>query len=1137
MNPLEQLKIKPTVEPYKPVGIKIQPVKIAVKITQEINPEFDRTTLKKNITTKELSTIILPKKNTPLIVPTGLVPTGLVPTGLVKKPKKLKKLVILEEDEENEKNEENEKKSEEINTITIKKPKTKTKTIFTLPQENWTTLDNNDIAERLPLKREHINVKVSNYYMNNREIFVNFINSLFEPYKSELENTEAISCENIKNNSGEFSLLTHQKIVRDYMNLYTPYRGLFLFFGLGTGKTLSSIAIAEGMKSSKKIIVMTPASLRKNYIEELKKGGDPLYKKNQFWEWISLENNPTVLETLSSVLNLSKEYIQKKKGAWLVNIKKPSNYFDLTKEQTQKLDEQLNEMIINKYTFINYNGIRRSAFGEMTDNFEKNMFDNSVVIIDEVHNFISRIVNKLGKEKPVPFNNRGIKERIPLALFLILYEQLLSANNVRIVFLTGTPIINYPHEIGVLFNILRGYIKTWEIPLTIKTSNKIDQSYFQRLFLEEDKIVDYIEYSPTSKTLFITRNPFGFKNKIKKDTTRDQKPVAYKGVVINQEKMDKDIDDNTFERHILRILESQNIEVNQYNIKIHNYKALPDTLEGFNQKFIDESTQQIKDINLFKRRIVGMTSYFRSAAEELLPRYEKTPEYYHIEMIPMSDYQFGIYEEARQDERELEKKKSKPNDNGIYKEPSSTYRIFSRLFCNFVMPTPPGRPYPTIQGIKGEIQKKGEGNGSFITILKAINQKQNAEDLTNKEEAEIEGDELINQLGDETYEIRIQSALQYIKEHSTTILTPEALKTYSPKYLNILKNIKDEAHIGLHLVYSQFRTLEGIGIFTLVLEANGFAQFKIKKSATGQWMLDMKQEDIGKPTFALYTGTEKSEEKEMVRNIYNGNWSSEFIPENISKLLKEKSNNNNMGEIIKVFMITSSGSEGITLFNTRYVHLMEPYWHPVRTEQVIGRARRICSHQYLPLELQTVEVYLYLMTFTKEQRTDERSIELRANDLSKRKVVISTGKSDYMPFTSDETLFEISTIKEEINNSLIRVIKETAIDCALYNKKSKEGLQCLTFGNPSSDSFSYLPDIEKQPTDKIAELNIKKVIWKGKSININGVKRVAREMSKGFYNIYDFESYENAKMNANVPIVQVGTLQIKADGSKEYTPI
>ena len=56
-------------------------------------------------------------------------------------------------------------------------------------------------------------------------------------------------------------------------------------------------------------------------------------------------------------------------------------------------------------------------------------------------------------------------------------------------------------------------------------------------------------------------------------------------------------------------------------------------------------------------------------------------------------------------------------------------------------------------------------------------------------------------------------------------------------------------------------------------------------------------------------------------------------------------------------MITASGAEGISLRNVRYVHLVDPYWHPVRLEQVIGRARRICSHKDLPPELQTVTVY------------------------------------------------------------------------------------------------------------------------------------------------------------------------------------
>ena len=95
----------------------------------------------------------------------------------------------------------------------------------------------------------------------------------------------------------------------------------------------------------------------------------------------------------------------------------------------------------------------------------------------------------------------------------------------------------------------------------------------------------------------------------------------------------------------------------------------------------------------------------------------------------------------------------------------------------------------------------------------------------------------------------------------------------------------------------------------------------------------------------LFTGTEDAEEKEILRNIYNGTWDS--IPSSLASKLRKMAANNNMGEVIKGFMITSSGAEGITLRNTRHVHIVEPYWHPVRSEQVIGRARRICSHQAL----------------------------------------------------------------------------------------------------------------------------------------------------------------------------------------------
>lgn len=55
-----------------------------------------------------------------------------------------------------------------------------------------------------------------------------------------------------------------------FINLITPYRGLVLYHGL-----------AEGMKNQKQIIIMMPASLRTNYIEELKNCGDEIYKNSK----------------------------------------------------------------------------------------------------------------------------------------------------------------------------------------------------------------------------------------------------------------------------------------------------------------------------------------------------------------------------------------------------------------------------------------------------------------------------------------------------------------------------------------------------------------------------------------------------------------------------------------------------------------------------------------------------------------------------------------------------------------------------------------------------------------------------------------------------------------------------------------
>ena len=138
-----------------------------------------------------------------------------------------------------------------------------------------------EIAQNLPSNDKMPKIRASEYYLNNRAVFVDYVAKLFEPYQKAIDDPDdSYNCNDAT--STEFNLLTHQNIVRDYINLYTPYRGLLLYHGLGSGKTCSSIAIAEGLKSELPILVMTPASLQVNYREELKKCGDILYKTNNY---------------------------------------------------------------------------------------------------------------------------------------------------------------------------------------------------------------------------------------------------------------------------------------------------------------------------------------------------------------------------------------------------------------------------------------------------------------------------------------------------------------------------------------------------------------------------------------------------------------------------------------------------------------------------------------------------------------------------------------------------------------------------------------------------------------------------------------------------------------------------------------
>lgn len=1247
------------------------------------------------------------------------------------KPKQKKIIKHVEFDEPKMINEQEEEQTETILSTTIKKiPTTKktytpkqTKLLNTLNQMNtgstYTEINNNIIVGNKPLgeripENPEFTVKIPNYIMNDREDFVNFVNeSLFKEYKdiiTEDDEENKITCENLTSGSSKAGLMIHQLIIRDYLNLYTPYRGLLIFHGLGAGKTCGSIAIAEGMKTFKKVIVMLPASLERNYMEEIKKCGDPIFKKNQYWEWISVEGqSQELINNLAAALYLSPEEIRKKGGVWITDITKPSNIANLSEEEFKSLNKQIDLMISKKYQFIRYNGLRKAKFKEMTHDYTVNIFDNKVIIIDEAHNLISRIVNRISKVKKNNISSTRTGE-LDDVLALRIYHMLMSAENCKIVLLSGTPIINYPNEIGILFNILRGYIKSWKFTLNPSRgeSTIINEKMLREQVFRENKTVDYIQYSPNLKELTITRNPFGFSNVIERG--------KYLGVsdIQNDKSSDqqlKELSDEEFKENIIKILERNRIKGNfismAYNL------ALPDTLDEFVLNFINtddpDDSGKVKNIKKFQRRILGLTSYFRSAQEELMPRYDKKINR-KVVRIPMSDYQFNIYSKYRKEERDRENKITRNKDSNeasganLFKMQSSTYRIMSRLSCNIVIPD---RPNPTdfskkqtktiaeeqtkqvtqndemnnlkemnktnesketnnqeektqiikkIRKIKkittindededtninttfkkSNIEEKTEENNNdseiIIEIKKSLNEEyskmddskkqkiintikdfennvinknkmnitpevkqklfliikkyiheiyksktnlsfidyyketreklktkkttgggkndysndflnlfggvKNTNDIDviddNDEDNDDDNDEVyndvtmfdisniddvdlilptedtvedaLNEITNANYSNKIVEFMDNLKNNPEPFLKiekqtdgsnePTFLMNYSPKYVEIIKNITDEKHIGLHLLYSQFRNMEGLGIFSLALDVNGFNRFKLIKNAEGIFEISRETMNLIDPEnnkflYAMYTGEESSEERELIRNIYNSDWND--VPQNIKQQLLEKSENNNFGQIIKLLMITSAGAEGINLRNTRYVHIMEPYWHPVRVEQVIGRAKRICSHKNLPEELRTVEVFIYICYVTEKQLNSKYGSEIFRLDNS---------------LSSDEKLLQISDTKETISEKLLKAIKETSIDCATYSKaNSKEGLTCLTFGRNNPNNFTYVPNYQNQSEDTTSILNEVEKISTRKVLKLKNGKEFQIDVSTNeLYNPGEFEA-------------------------------
>ena len=248
------------------------------------------------------------------------------------------------------------------------------------------------------------------------------------------------------------------------------------------------------------------------------------------------------------------------------------------------------------------------------------------------------------------------------------------------------------------------------------------------------------------------------------------------------------------------------------------------------------------------------------------------------------------------------------------------------------------------------------------------------------------------------------------------------LSIFSMKFFNIL-NITKNAD-GIVFIYSKY-LLPGVISLALMFEQNGY-----KKFSPADVNVNMLNEK-GIPE-RCYCGKLKSEhlakkDQPEFHEFKQGTYillQGETKGPEVKQLVNEVRNPRNKdGSVIKIILGTNRVEVGLNFFNIREVHIVDPWYHFNKIEQVVGRALRKESHKNLPPNKRNVSVYLHCSTIPEENRlTDNKNIE-----------------------TTDEKTYRNAYIKSKRIAEVTRILKRNAIDC-LLNKNGNQ-LTVEYFGN------------------------------------------------------------------------------------------
>jgi len=826
----------------------------------------------------------------------------------------------------------------------------------------------------------------------------------FNDNKYEIFESNNIEEESDKICNAEFELSPHQLFVKNYLSFNTPYNSLLLYHGLGTGKTCSSIGVAEEMRDylqrlgiTRRIIIVASPNVQENFklqlFDERK-----LKLVNGLWNIESCIGNKLLKE---------------------IN---PMNMKGLTRE---KVISQIKTIIKTSYIFLGYiefaNYIIKTSKIESDVSEERreqlikkklqDKFNNRLIIIDEVHNI--RITDE----------NKNKKVAIEL---LKLVE---NVNTMKLLLLSATPMYNTYKEIVWLINILN--LNDNRPPVQEKDFFNKDGTFKIDENGEDIGKNKLIEKSRGYISFVKGENPFMFPFRIWPSEFAEDKtfktnkyprfqmnnrtiiqPIEYLSLYLNKLNEKQQI---AYDFIISSLKKSINEDTNySQNIMTGGADGADD--DNIEEKAEDaEADESVADAKGDEAEAEGdeaKTEADESEGDEAEAEGDDAEaEGDDAETEAEGDEAEG--DEAEGDEEVIEAEADDAEAEGDEAEGEAEADDAEAVAEAEAEAEGDEADGDEAEGDEAEeIDNNTENlkyskfeklNAFGYTLLQhpieALNIIYPHENLyTNEQKLDIR--EIVGKIGLNrimSYKESMTPPSKYDFEYKDTsfknMFSKNEIGKYSIKIKTICDNILNST--GLVLVFSQYID-SGIIPMALALEELGFTRAGDNKSLFKN-----------KPTPDINALTFKEQSENNIFNpakyaIISGD---KFLsPNNIDELNLITDIKNKDGSQVKVVIISKAGAEGLDFKYIRQVHILEPWYNMNRIEQIIGRAVRTCSHKDLPFIMRNVEIYLYGTLLNDE------NIE-----------------------AADIYIYRMAEAKSLKIGLVSRVLKENSVDCILNN--------------------------------------------------------------------------------------------------------